>query len=98
MQSNFLQKLKNFIKSIDKFEKDAIINIVFRKCRCSSMVESQPSKLTTWVRFPLPAPKYVFIEPLVIVDTRKFEENISEYHFAIYKSLVGLFFLQKTII
>ena len=25
-------------------------------CRCSSMVELQPSKLTTWVRFPSPAP------------------------------------------
>jgi hypothetical protein len=23
---------------------------------CSSMVEPQPSKLMTWVRFPLPAP------------------------------------------
>ena len=27
-------------------------------CRCSSMVELQPSKLTTWVRFPSPAPTY----------------------------------------
>ena len=25
-------------------------------CGCSSMVELQPSKLTTWVRFPSPAP------------------------------------------
>ena len=25
-------------------------------CRCSSMVECQPSKLNTWVRFPSPAP------------------------------------------
>ena len=24
---------------------------------CSSMVEPQPSKLMTWVRFPLPAPE-----------------------------------------
>ena len=24
-------------------------------CRCSSMVEHQPSKLDTWVRFPSPA-------------------------------------------
>ena len=27
-------------------------------CGCSSMVELQPSKLTTWVRFPSPAPIY----------------------------------------
>ncbi len=27
-----------------------------RVCGCSSMVELQPSKLTTWVRFPSPAP------------------------------------------
>ena len=26
------------------------------KCECSSMVESQPSKLVAWVRFPSPAP------------------------------------------
>ena len=25
-------------------------------CGCSSMVESQPSKLVVWVRFPSPAP------------------------------------------
>ena len=25
-------------------------------CGCSSMVEFQPSKLATWVRFPSPAP------------------------------------------
>ena len=28
-------------------------------CGCSSMVELQPSKLTTWVRFPSPAPFYI---------------------------------------
>ena len=27
-----------------------------RECGCSSMVERQPSKLITWVRFPSPAP------------------------------------------
>ena len=27
------------------------------KCRCGSMVEHQPSKLNTWVRFPSPALK-----------------------------------------
>ena len=26
-------------------------------CGCSSMVESQPSKLVAWVRFPSPAPR-----------------------------------------
>ena len=30
---------------------------VERKRGCSSMVEPQPSKLMTWVRFPSPAPK-----------------------------------------
>ena len=28
-------------------------------CGCSSMVEHQPSKLDTWVRFPSPASLYV---------------------------------------
>ncbi len=28
-------------------------------CGCSSMVELQPSKLNTWVRFPSPAPDLV---------------------------------------
>ena len=27
------------------------------------MVEFQPSKLVTWVRFPLPAPKAYFVAP-----------------------------------
>ena len=27
-------------------------------CGCSSMVEFQPSKLVTWVRFPSPAPRF----------------------------------------
>ena len=27
-------------------------------CRCGSMVEHQPSKLNTWVRFPSPASFY----------------------------------------
>ena len=31
-------------------------------CGCSSMVEHQPSKLDTWVRFPSPA--YVFVAQL----------------------------------
>ncbi len=29
--------------------------IVTKTCGCSSMVEHQPSKLDTWVRFPSPA-------------------------------------------
>jgi hypothetical protein len=28
-------------------------------CGCSSMVESQPSKLAVWVRFPSPAPIFI---------------------------------------
>ena len=31
------------------------INTIFSMCGCSSMVEHQPSKLDTWVRFPSPA-------------------------------------------
>ena len=34
---------------------DIIIPVVKRGC--SSMAESQPSKLVVWVRFPSPAPK-----------------------------------------
>ena len=30
-------------------------------CGCSSMVEPQPSKLVTWVRFPSPAPNRVLV-------------------------------------
>ena len=30
--------------------------VTIYQCGCSSMVELQPSKLTTWVRFPSPAP------------------------------------------
>src|SRR5881628_2525543 len=30
--------------------------LFFLACGCSSMVELQPSKLATWVRFPSPAP------------------------------------------
>jgi hypothetical protein len=31
---------------------------VVATCGCSSMVELQPSKLATWVRFPSPAPSH----------------------------------------
>ena len=34
---------------------DAVNNTVSATCGCSSMVEHQPSKLDTWVRFPSPA-------------------------------------------
>ncbi len=50
------KKTKKIKKSIDKNKKHGIIINIVRKCRCSSMVELQPSKLTTWVRFPSPAP------------------------------------------
>ena len=32
---------------------------VSHMCRCGSMVEHQPSKLNTWVRFPSPASESV---------------------------------------
>ena len=31
------------------------VNLLPQACGCSSMVEHQPSKLDTWVRFPSPA-------------------------------------------
>ena len=35
-------------------------------CGCNSMVEFQPSKLATWVRFPSPAPNlYAVVAQLV---------------------------------
>ena len=39
------------------------------KCGCSSMVEHQPSKLDTWVRFPSPA--YARVAQLVEHDLAK---------------------------
>ncbi len=39
-----------------------ILNFIKFICGCSSMVEHQPSKLDTWVRFPSPA--YVSVAQL----------------------------------
>ena len=36
------------------------LNIGDELCGCSSMVEHQPSKLDTWVRFPSPAPQLLW--------------------------------------
>ena len=44
-------------KVLTKYATTSIIDTV-ESCRCSSMVEPQPSKLMTRVRFPLPAPNY----------------------------------------
>src|ERR1700704_5910324 len=33
-----------------------VVPLASAECGCSSMVERQPSKLITWVRFPSPAP------------------------------------------
>ena len=38
---------------------------------CSSMVEPQPSKLMTWVRFPLPAP-----EQFELADVAQLVEHV----------------------
>ena len=50
------KNLKKVVKAVD----EPILlcyNTECRKmCGCSSMVESQPSKLVVWVRFPSPAP------------------------------------------
>ena len=40
------EREKLLVKLVDK---------TYEICGCSSMVELQPSKLTTWVRFPSPA-------------------------------------------
>ena len=48
-------------KLLTKITKTFIIYKCQGKCRCSSMVEPQPSKLMTWVRFPLPAPQNLII-------------------------------------
>ena len=38
----------------------SLVRFRFWARRCSSMVEHQPSKLNTWVRFPSPALRYRF--------------------------------------
>jgi hypothetical protein len=40
---------------------------------CSSMVEPQPSKLMTWVRFPLPAPETVQLQ---LADVAQLVEHV----------------------
>ena len=46
--------IKKLKKRLDKPKKNMYNTSMF--CGCSSMVELQPSKLTTWVRFPSFAP------------------------------------------
>ena len=50
-----------------------------KTCECSSMVELQPSKLTTWVRFPSLAPFFLLLtyNKLVFLFVLKF--LIKEY-------------------
>jgi hypothetical protein len=55
------KKLKKSKKAVDKsghtwYYNQAIGFGIHTLCGCSSMVESQPSKLVAWVRFPSPAP------------------------------------------
>ena len=54
-----IKKLKNFKKVVDKHSNIRYTNLrcdgQAQMCGCSSMVEHQPSKLDTWVRFPSPA-------------------------------------------
>ena len=42
---------------VEEFEWSCRNNLI---CGCSSLVESQPSKLVRWVRFPSPAPLCAF--------------------------------------
>ena len=46
-----------FKKGLTNNESCVRIHFVVNLCGCGSMVELQPSKLVTWVRFPSPAPK-----------------------------------------
>ena len=53
-----------------------ILDMVLYKCSikhirgCSSVVESQPSKLVVWVRFPSPAPLLKFYILIKIINAR----------------------------
>ena len=53
---------KNIKKLLTKYKITVIIYTCQEElCRCSSMVEPQPSKLMTRVRFPLPAPDFFYL-------------------------------------
>ena len=57
-------------------------SIIYLICRCGSMVEHQPSKLNTWVRFPSPALFYAknpqaMLEDFII-DMRVFLRGVYE--------------------
>ena len=58
-----------------------IIYIAYLICGCSLMVELQPSKLTTWVRFPSSAP-YVKIVGTTDVEIKL---NSKELSFFVFK-------------
>ena len=63
MHLNLKFKCLFFEKSLDKVNQ-IIYNLYLSEgniCRCSSMVEFQPSKLAMRVRFPLPAPDKLVI-------------------------------------
>ena len=51
------------------------------ECGCSSMVELQPSKLITWVRFPSPAP---FVKIVGTTDV-EIKLNSKELSFFVFK-------------
>ena len=61
---HILKKIKKNFKKVLTKQKCSVImyksvareHDMRRVCGCSSMVESQPSKLVAWVRFPSPAP------------------------------------------
>ncbi len=55
-----LKKIKKVLTNHPSYAKMSEVEWLFWKITytrgCSSMVESQPSKLVVWVRFPSPAP------------------------------------------
>ena len=59
---HFISLFQYFLENFKKVLKKVLTNASFSAiimtvaCGCSSMVESQPSKLVAWVRFPSPAP------------------------------------------
>ena len=58
-------------------------------CECSSMVELQPSKLTTWVRFPSLAPFFCSHDVSFFVflndNLLRYENDFKEIYYRLFK-------------
>ena len=62
-----------------------------QRCGCSSMVEFQPSKLATWVRFPSPAPLQNALSTPIIesLTIRKLSLTIFWCHLGVWIQIQG---------